>query len=351
MKYIFLFLSFISINASAQIVDIVLIGVSHDYSKYPVQDFTSIHNKIRKFKPDAFFGEFLSKEDERLVMDYWCKPQNINRLNNLRRNRMIAESLLPHTIDSLKKISLLKPDDYRVKVDLAHAYYLDQDVANGHYQYWQVLNSLREKPDAGLEKYVNAVLSPQLDTTGRSMRRLKTSEYAVIAFPMMLASGIRELLSMDCQDYDLNWQASWVAFDAKFSLFKNDPADLANQLEANLSVIKKGYEKYDRVEKSSKNVTEWLNTDEAAATAASGDFYLPEMYDMRGFPKEEMLSKIHWWLMRNKGMCLNVVNRARKTGAKKVVVLAGANHRKYMQDIFRDMPDVRVRNINEVDED
>jgi hypothetical protein len=329
-------------------VEVLLIGVSHDYSKYQMQDFASIHNKIRKFKPDAFFGEFLSKEDERLVMDYWCKQQNINRLKNLRSNRTIADKLLSGTIDSLKNLSLLKPGDYGVKVDLAHAYYINQDVANGHYQFWQVFDYLQQKPDTELENYINKLLSPQLDTTGRSMKRLKTSEYAFIAFPMMREMGIRELLSMDCQDYDLNWQASWQAFDTKFSLFKNDAAtSFEKQLKANLAAINKGFEKYKSIEKSSKNITEWLNTNEASAISASGDFYLPVMYDVKGFPKEEMLSKVHWWIMRNKGMCDNVVNRARTAGAKKVVVIAGANHRKYMQDIFKTMLNVRVRNINE----
>ncbi|MGE7776559.1 DUF5694 domain-containing protein [Chitinophaga sp. NPDC101104] len=348
MKYFILFIFFISINARAQQVDIMLIGVSHNYSKYPAQDFSGMHNKIRKFKPDAFFGEFLSKEDERLVMDYWCKQDNIKRLDMLRNNRSIAAALLPRAIDSLKKLSLSNPKDYRVKTDLAHAYYLNQDVANGHYQFWQVFNYLQQTPDAELESYVDKLLSPQLDTTGRSMKRLKTSEYAFIAFPMMQEMGMHELLPMDCQDYDLNWGASWVAFDTKFNVFKKDTAaSFRKELQSGLDKISKGYEKYAHIESSSNNITEWLNTDEASAISASGDFYLPEMYGMANFPTEEMLSKIHWWIMRNKGMCENVVTRARKAGAKRVVVLAGANHRKYMQDIFNTMPDVRVRNINE----
>lgn len=350
MKYIFFLFFFISINTKAQDVEVLLIGVSHDYSKYPTQNFSSIHRKIRKFKPDAFFGEFLSKEDERLVMDYWCKQPNIGRLKNLRNNRMIKAELLAHTIDSLKKLSQLKPNDYRIKTELAHAYYLDQDVANGHYQFWQVFNSLQQQPNAELESYVNKLLSPQLDTTGRSMRRLKTSEYAFIAFPMMRELGMKELLPMDNQEYDLNWQASWGAFDAAFALFRKDlPDSLKSHLKSALTTINQGYGKYDQIEASSNTVTEWLNTDEASKISASGDFYLPEMYEMKGFPKEEMLSKIHWWIMRNEGMCHNVVNRAKKAGAKRVVVLAGANHRKYMQDIFKTMPNVSVRNINEVD--
>ncbi|MFD1257240.1 DUF5694 domain-containing protein [Mucilaginibacter terrae] len=350
MKYFFLFIFLVSFNASAQQVDIILIGVSHNYSKYPAQEYSGIYHKIRKFKPDVFFGEFLSKEDERLVMDYWCKQDNTKRLNMLRSNRNILDELLPKTIDSLKKLSLLKPKNYQVKTDLAHAYYLNQDVANGHYQFWQVFNHLQQTPDAELERYVNKLLSPQLDTTGRSIKRLKTSEYATIVFPMMQEMGMHELLSMDCQDYDLNWGASWAAFDAKFNLIKKDTTStFGKKLKLELVKINIGFEKYASIEKSSKKVTEWLNTDEASAISASGDFYLQEMYDMKKFPKEEMLSKIHWWMMRNKVMCDNVVNRARMAGFKKVIVVVGANHRKYMQNIFKTMPNVKVKNINEVE--
>jgi hypothetical protein len=350
MKYSFILIFFLSIGVSAQQVDIVLIGVSHNYSNYLQQDLSGIYRKIKNFGPAAFFGEFLSKEDERLVMDYWCKQDNIKRLETLSKNRNISTDLLPKTIDSLMKLSLQKPTDYQIKADLSHAYYLNQDVANGHYQFWQVFSHLQQVPDTALENYVNELLSPKLDTTGRSMKRLKTSEYALIAFPLMRQMKIQELLPMDCQDYDLNWTASSTAFHYKFKTFKEDTtAAYTNELKKLLRKREKGFEKNAGIEKSSKNVTEWFNTDEASAIFASGDFYFPEMYNIKAFPREEMLSQIHWWLMRNKGMCENVVNRAKALGLNKVVVLAGANHRKYMQDIFKTMPNVKVRNINEIE--
>ena len=349
MKYLFILILTISLKSHAQKLEILLVGVSHNYNKYPKQDFSDIYRKIERFKPDAFFGEFLSKEDERNVMDYWCKKDNLTRLERLRKNRNIRINLLPYKIDSLDELSKQQPANYKLKIDLAHAYYLNQDVSNGHYKYWQVLDRLKQTPDNDLQNYVNKLLSPELDTTGRSMRRLKTSEYALIAFPMMQKLGIQELLPMDCQDYDLNWNASWAAFDAKFMEFRKDTsASFRKELKEKLSKINSGFEEYDRIEKTSAKVTEWLNTPEASVISASGDFYLPEMYDMWNFPKEEMLSKIHWWLMRNEGMCNNVVNRSKKQGVKKVVVIAGANHRKYMQEIFDKLPGVSVKNINEV---
>ncbi|WP_316829710.1 DUF5694 domain-containing protein [Pedobacter aquatilis] len=348
MKYFFVLFLLFSLSCSAQKLEVFLIGVSHDYSKYPKQDVSDIYRKIEGFKPDGFFGEFLSKTDEQNLMDYWCKKDNLARLKMLRKNRDIAESQLMKKIDSLKKMVLQQPENFQLKTDLAQALYLNQDVSNAHYQYWQVFDALKAKPDAKLQAYVDAVLSPRLDTTGRSMRRLQTSEYALIAFPMMRKLGIRELLAMDNQDYDLNWGASWAAFDAKFLSFRKDTsAVFRKELKEKLEKINNGFTEYDRIEKTSNKVTEWLNTSEASAISASGDFYLPEMYDMKGFPKEEMLSKIHWWLMRNEGMCKNVVANAKAKGLKRVVVIAGANHRKYMQDIFEKMPGVVVKNLNE----
>lgn len=349
MKYSFLLLLFISYNCFAQKVEILLIGVSHNYGNYPNQDFSDVYSKIRNFKPDAFFGEFVSKEEERNLMDYWCKSDNIKRLEILKKNRNLEDKQLPYTIDSLRKLTLSNPLSYKLKVDLAHAYYLDQDVSNAHYQYWQVFDHLLKQPNTELQKYVDEILSPNLDVSGRSMKRLKTSEYAFIAFPMMRELKIRELIPMDCQDYDLNWSASALAFHNKFEPFKKDTAaTYSEQLRKILDKRNKGFEKYSNMEKTSIKMTEWLNTDEASSILASGDFYFSDLYELKGFPKEEMISQIHWWLMRNKLMSENVVNRARALKHKKVVVIVGANHRKYMQDIFAEMPNVMIKNINEI---
>lgn len=70
------------------------------------------------------------------------------------------------------------------------------------------------------------------------------------------------------------------------------------------------------------------------------------MYDFKGFPKTEVLSAIHWWNMRNAGMCENTIQRAKKLGVKKIVIIVGANHRMGMQAIFEKMLKVKVWNIN-----
>ncbi len=349
MRYLFITFLFLTAHAYAQKVEILLIGVSHNYANNPPQDLMAVYGKIMQFKPTAFFGEFLSKKDEQNNMDYWCKADNRKRLERLKKNRPTPSAMLSEVIDSLTVLTRAYPHDYRLKVDLAHACYLNQDVSNAHYQYWQVLNHLQKKTDAALEQYVDGLLSPTLDVTGRSMKRLKTSEYALIAFPIMLELDIDSLMAMDCQDFDLNWSAAAQAFYKKFELLKEDSAYAhADILEEMLKKRNKCFEQYAYIEKTSKDFTSWLNTDEASMILSAGDFYFSEVYDIPGFPKEEMISQIHWWYMRNKAMCENVASRAKAAQQHRVVVVVGANHRKYMQDIFMTMPDVSVRNINEL---
>lgn len=98
MKYIFYLFFLISINVKAQDLEVLLIGVSHDYSKYPAQNFSSIHQKIRKFKPDVFFGEFLSKE-----------------------GRAVGDGLLVQTTEYRPAEKAKKQSNY--KRDIAAAYY------------------------------------------------------------------------------------------------------------------------------------------------------------------------------------------------------------------------------------
>lgn len=326
-----------------QKVKILLIGASHDYSKSQDQNFSNIHRRIRAFKPNAFFGEFVSSEDEATLMDYWCKADNLKRVKKLRSTRSIPKDKITHVIDSLKAISEQDSNNLYLKSDLAHAYYLAEDAANGHYLYWQVYDHLKKSADSKLEKYVDSLLCPKQDVSGRSMKRLATSEYAFIAFPMMKEFGLTEMLSMDCQDYDLNWTASAIAFHNKFEVFQKDSLATAYKaISALLERRDKGFKKYQEMESSSNVFTEWLNTDEAAGILASGDFYFNELYNFKNFPKQEMLSKIHWWKKRNEGMCMNIVNRAKENQAKRVVVMVGANHLQFMQEIFQTIPNVEV---------
>jgi Family of unknown function (DUF5694) len=348
MKNILFAFLFFSSSLAAQNIEVLLIGTSHNYSKNPPQDFSKIHQTIRAFKPDAFFGEYRSKEDERLLMAYWCKTYNNERIERLQKKRPIAEKDLSKVIADFTAKTAQNPNDWQSRIDLAHAYFLDQDVSNGRFQMWQAYHNKQTPVNQEIFEYSKLVLSPDMDSLHKAIKNYGSSEYDYIAYPMVMEMGFKEIYPMDCQVYDLNYSAAVDSLWTKYNLFQKDTV---NKYTADFKKWEKkmydGQRKEREIEKTDKYFTEFINTDEAGKIAASFDYFLPEMYDFNGFPKEEVLAALHWWEMRNVGMCENTVTRARKFGVKRVVVLAGASHRQYMQAIFQKMPNVKVWNINE----
>jgi Family of unknown function (DUF5694) len=347
MKNILFLFVFLTNTLLAQNIEVLLIGTSHDYSKKPPQDFSKIHDKIRQFKPDAFFGEFRSKEDERLLMDYWCKSFNNERLERLQKKRPIAEKDLPKVIADLKVKITQNPNDWKARIDIAHAYFLDQDVANARFQMWQAYHDKQTPANQALFEYSKLVLAPDLDSLYKAVKSYNVSEYDYIAYPLMIAMGFKEIYPMDCQVYDLNYEVSDSIFWTRLDAFKKDTINCYTPAFKKLDeALKADYEKEKNIEKTDTHFTEFMNGEEGGRIATSYDYVLPEMYDFPNFPKAVLLSKLHWWNMRNEGMCENTVARARKMGIKRVVVLAGASHRIPMQALFEKMPNVTVWNIN-----
>ncbi len=348
MKKIVFVLVFFTQNVSAQNVEILLIGAMHDYSGVMPQDFSQIHNKIRQFKPDGFFGEYRSKEDERLLMNYWCKSFNNERIERLKAKRMIAENDLPKTIAALKETIAKNPNDWKARVDIAHAYFLDQDVANAYFQMWQVYNNKNLLPNQDIFEYSKLVLTPTVDSLHKAIKNYGSSEYNYIAFPMMLEFGFKEIYPMDCQIYDLNYSNAVDTFWMKYDIFKKDTVNgYTLEFKKMEKAMYAEQTKRSKREKTDNHATESINTDESGLVGLTYDYLLPSMYDAQGFPKEAILSARHWWNMRNQGMCDNTVTRARALGKKRIVIVVGANHRLGMQAIFEKMPNVKVLNINQ----
>ena len=347
MKNILFLFIFLTNTLLAQKVEILLIGASHNYGENSTNDFSKIHQKIRQFKPDAFFGEYRSKEDERLLMNYWCKSFNNERIERLKAKRPIADKDLPKVIAELKTKIAQNPNDWKARIDIAHAYFLDQDVANAYFQMWQVYNNKSVPPNSDIFNYSKLILPTEIDSLHKAIKNYNTSEYHYIGFPMMIEMGMKEIYPMDCQVYDLNYSTAVDSLWTQYEVFQKDTIGGYNadfkKLEKAMYAAQSNKKK---LEKTDKYYTEYMNTDESGKINLTYDYMVPEMYDFKGFPKAAVLSAIHWWNMRNMGMCQNTVERAKKLGVKKVVIIVGANHRLGMQAIFEKMPNVKVWNIN-----
>lgn len=347
--------AFVQLSAQNQLVEVLLIGASHNYGNMEPQDLSGIHSKIQKFKPDAFFGEWLSPEDEKNLVSYWNKDNVIARTKRLYGKRPIEDDQLPATISSLRQQLAQNPKDFKTRVDLAHACYLSLDAANGHFQMWQVSKELKRDPgNTALFEYAKLVLHPSLDSIQKAINNYANSEYDLIAYPVMLTLGHDRIWPMDSQEFDPFWSEAWAYSDSLANLFDRQMKENPNSPEAlHYRAIRAKEEQMGKTMKEgkagydSKHYTELLNS------PFVDDFYFrmnivsTDLLALRGFPAAAFQEKLHWWMMRNIRMCENTINRARANGLKKVVVVVGAGHRYPMATLFSQMEGVKVWNVNE----
>ena len=72
------------------------------------------------------------------------------------------------------------------------------------------------------------------------------------------------------------------------------------------------------------------------------------LYGALGFPTDEVKAMKAQWMLRNQGMCANVVRLARQQGARRVVVAVGASHGQVLSELLRETPGVKVVSFNEL---
>ncbi len=54
------------------------------------------------------------------------------------------------------------------------------------------------------------------------------------------------------------------------------------------------------------------------------------------------------WTLRNKGICKNIIDQAKKRNIKRVVVGVGASHLKWIEEILAKNPEVKIMNYNDL---
>ncbi len=360
MKQLFVIFALVScatihLLAQAPQLEILLIGASHSYD-IP-QDATDIHQKIMKFRPDAVFGEFLSPEDEKALTSYWNKENVSGRTKRLKAKRSISESELPKVIADLQQKTIKNPKDYKAKIDLAHAYYVNEDAGNGHYQLWQVAKELEQNPkNTELFEYAKLVLSPTLDSVHKVVKRYSLNEYDVVAYPVMQKLGHTQIYPMDCQKYDDLWSEAWGYSDSLAGLYKEQVLRNPTCAEALLFLaisksnddMLKAFEAMETTNpEHATKVTELMNTPYCDDFLMRMNIVNSDYLTLRNYPAAAFQEKLHWWMMRNITMCQNTIDRSKSNGFKKVVILVGAGHRLPMATLFGQMPDIKIWNIND----
>lgn len=323
-----------------------MIGASHDYGKNLVEHFNYPLDKALAFRPDAVVSEDLSPEDFDALTDYWNMAVVKKRLAYLQSIQYPAPKNPDTFIRETYKLLREHPNYHQDRMKLARALYLKHDFGNARYQLYRL-----DKAKAAFGNEERAAYQAILGVPD-SLYRSRSSEYHTIFFPLMDKLQQDRLIPMDCQKYDLQWQAAWEGADSLFRKWETGVEKDSTSADARryAALMKRTNELGALTKKADKEgeTTRFMNSPEGDEYLNIVNFYgARRMFGAANFPEKALSEMLHFWQLRNECMCQNLVSRARAAGAKRVVVAVGANHRKIMVDTLRALPGVRVYNLNE----
>ena len=333
-------------------IEIIVVGAAHSFGKNPTENFRKTIDKLKEFKPDMVFGEYLSAEDfDALDAKCWAKEayqtrfDYVTKLNPTTPKNVNQE--IKRAYEALEKFAYF----HQTRMDLAKNLALTHDRANSAYQAFILEKYMKDafgKEEKAHLKQVFGGVDSLKNLSGR-----KSSEYYNIFFPLTYELKQAKIYAMDCQKYDEPWSEAWAKADTLIKIMekkaKSDSTSAEAQTLKKIYQVEKDYNKMAAEPMKKGEQMAYFNTEAYGKIDAQGNFYGGEpLYNSIGFPTNDVKEMVKWWIKRNEGMCENVMRQAKANGAKRVVIGVGASHRIWMEDIFRQMPNVKVTNLNDL---
>jgi ribosomal protein L29 len=342
----FLLVSFLLLSSLsfAQKVEILIVGSSHD-NKPGFEKYDQVINKLKSFKPDMVFGEYVSPADYKALEPGTWGYQSLKKSEELvkgtkQESDQLIERRIQKAIQSLNKF----PYYHKVRMDLARDYILLNDKANAEYQVFLIETEMKkgfgkEELEYYTQRFVNA------DTLKKLRLFRPSSEYTNIFFPMMYALKQDKIYAMDCQKYDKPWNMAWAKADSAIKLLeKKAKADSLSPEANTLKAIEK-YSDYSEDDKKKMTPSPYFNMASPRYSELNDawNFYGGRhFYGYAGFPDQEIKAMYAQWNLRNEGMSANVLRQVKERKAKRVLIAVGAAHRKIMEEILSKDPNVSI---------
>ncbi|MHA4895623.1 DUF5694 domain-containing protein [Pedobacter sp. PWIIR3] len=349
LSHIILLLIAFTFNSNAQI-EIVIVGSSHNNAA-SAQGYQPIIDKFKNFKPDMVFGEYLPGSDyNKLDADNWAKQAFQKGYDYLaKRNPVEFKSLKANVKKSRKALSSFAYY-HKLRMNLALASATQWDRGNTEYQIF-ILENYMKKAFSKEELAVYAKMFGSQDSLKRAGLYRPGSEYSNIYFPLIYQLKQDQIYNMDCQTYDKPWSEAWGKVDSLDKILsakaKADPlsaeANTVNQREAYMNYSAEESKVFNADPYAGMNTAKYGELDEAWNFYGGSKFY-----GYPGFPTAEVKDMIAQWMLRNEGMCKNIIEQAKAKKAKRIVVAVGASHRKWMENILAKNKEVKIVNYNDL---
>lgn len=349
LVFLLLIATVVKLNAQNQI-EIVIVGSSHDNSKSN-QNFQAIIDKLKNFKPDMVFGEYLPAEDyAKLENDNWAKKAFKTKLDYINKLNPETPKNIPAWIKKNQKALTSFQYYHKTRMNLAVEYAKIWDRGNFDYQMFVLENFMKEK----FGKEEQAVYSKMFGTVD-SLKKLGIvrpgSEYNKIFFPLIYQLGQNQIYNMDCQTYDKPWGIAWAKTDSLFNILAGKAKTDSLSAEGKTMAAINKYWAYSPEESKQFNADEYagMNTAKYSKLDEAWNFYGGRnFYGYAGFPTATVKEMITQWTLRNEGMCKNIIDQAKTKNAKRIVVGVGASHRMWMEEILAKNPEVKIINYNDL---
>ncbi|WP_162426509.1 DUF5694 domain-containing protein [Pontibacter pudoricolor] len=333
-------------NSQAQQIEIVIVGSAHGNGGSDA-DYRPVIDKLKNYKPDMVFGEYLSSEDQKVAIAAGhLSSKSINKKMDFLQAR--------DTKGAAKKVNTAKAYEalskfayhHKTRMELARSLYLNHDRGNAEYQFYVLEQQMQEKFEKSEQAYFGKLFGG-VDTLRKVGLIRKNSEYQRIFFPLVYELGHDRIYAADCQKYEAAWnEASRKAQAAIKKMNEAAKADSASAaglaVKARQRYTASANERMKGIDYTSYN---FLNSDLYAELDEVVNFMGgPRFFQEPGYPKAEIQEMLQLWEKRNQGICENIIRQAKEKGATKVIVGVGASHRKGMEEIFAKMPDVILVN-------
>ncbi|RSK46479.1 DUF5694 domain-containing protein [Hymenobacter perfusus] len=337
-------------SQSAAPLEVVVVASSHG-NPNPAASYRPIIEKLKAYKPDMIFGEYISAaEMQQLPADSYAPRMFRTRRQFVQQRSPKARPLTARQMEKARQALAGFPYYHKTRMDLARSYVLGFDRANAEYQLYLLNQEMKPRFGGQELAYFNTVFGGS-DSLQRQRLVRPNSEYHKIFFPLAYELQHPQIYPMDCQLYDAAWSAAWEQTDKQVTAlgarFKLDSTSAEATTWRRMNAAGTAYANYGPATNTPLAVYQALNAPAYAEVDEPANFYGGvALYGAPGFPTEEVKAMKAQWLLRNQGMCANVVRLARQQGARRVVVAVGASHGQLMTELLNATPGVKVVSFN-----
>lgn len=339
-------------SQSAAPLEVVVVASSHVNSG-PAATYRPVIEKLKAYKPDMIFGEYVSATElQQLPADTYAPRMFMPRRQFVQQRSPKARPLAPHQMEKARQALAGFPYYHKTRMDLARSYVLSYDRANAEYQLYLLHQQMKPRFGAQELAYFNTVFGGSDSLRQRRLVRT-TSEYHKVFFPLAYELQHAQIYPMDCQRYDAAWSAAWAQADEQVNALKARAKADSTSAEAatwrRMKAATAAYENYGPATNTPMAIYQSLNAPAYAQVDEPANFYGGvALYGAPGFPTEGVKAMKAQWLLRNQGMCANVVRLARQQGARRVIVAVGASHGQLLTELLSATPGVKVLSFNEL---